>query len=550
MKLRSFYSVLVGVVLVLLLAGGLGAVWLTTGSSSAIAVQPAEVARKPSALTQPASAASALFISRQAAVVMSLLSNPEQLSEFWLADLPTAPRRTRQAELESLAQGIFAEFGLDYSRDLKAWLGDEATFAVMSADIDRDAATGLQPGYLLVLAVQNPQQAEEAVRAFWRRQAGEPVSEQVAGIQILYAEPAVKSRLASAMVGNQYVLFANDPKVLRTALNNAQVPELSLEKSFSYQQALAQATEPQAGFLFANLPELNPDLSRRLAALTQLDLSQYDSLMLGLRPTSQGLLANAVLLAATPSRANSSNLTDASALLRFIPTRSRFAIASRDLPQVWASAGKTSLDRPDWQQGLLALQQKLNLDLTESSLPDGVLQGDFVLAQVPHSGRTDDWLLVVQQSAETADAVAQLDQLAQQQGMSLGSFQLADHTIYAWTKLQPSGAPGAVSLQAEVQGLRTQTGDYALFATSLEALEQVLAETGALSASADFKVAMNQLQPPNQGYLYLDRTALEQRLQPDPLFKMLLHSLQSALMTRYGADETGERAAAFLRLVD
>jgi Protein of unknown function (DUF3352) len=347
------------------------------------------------------------------------------------------------------------------------------------------------------------------------------------------------------------VLFANDPKVLRTALNNAQVPELSLEKSFIYQQALEQLREPQVGFLFANLPELNPDWSRRLAQLTQLDLSQYDSLMLGLRPASQGLLADAILLAATPSPSGQSDSIDASSLLRFIPTRSRLAIASRDLPQVWASAGKTSLGRPDWQQGLLALQQKLGLDLTESSLPDGVLQGDFVLAQVPHSGRTDDWLLVVQQSAETPEAVAQLDQLAQRQGMSLGSFQLADHTIYAWTKLQPSGASGAVSLQAEVQGLRTQTGDYALFATSLEALEQALSETGtSLAASADFKVAMNQLQPPNRGYLYLDRISLEQRLQPDPLLKTLLHSLQSALITRYSADETGERAAAFLRLVD
>ena len=565
MKLSSFYSVLIGVVLVLLLVGGIGAVWLATGSKDAapaIAAQPTQRLQKPSStLTRPVSAASSLFISRRAAAVVSLLSNPEQLSDFWLTGLSATQRKTRQAELASLSQSLFAEFDLDYSRDLKPWLGDEATFAIMSADIDRDEETGLQPGYLLVLAVQNPQQAEESLQAFWRRQAGSDlITEQVAGIQLLSAGSSdsesedLKPRLASAMVGNHYVLFANYPKVLRTALNNAQVSELSLEKSFSYQQALEQVSEPQAGFLFVNIPELSPDLNQRLANLLQLDLSPYDSLMLGLRPASQGLLANAVLLATNPAPSESSNSSansiDASPLLRFIPTHSHFAIASRDLPQLWADSARSS--KPDWQQSLTALQQTLGLPLAEIADLQPVLQGDFGLAQVPHPGRADDWLLVVQKSPDTEAALTQLDQLAQQQGMSLGSFQLADQTIYAWTKLKPSEISGAVSLQAEVQAVRTTFGDYALFATSLEALEQALSDSSAtsLATSADFKAALNQLPPPNQGYLYLDRKALEQRLQSKPLLKTLLRSTQSALITRYGTDEIGQRAAAFLRLVD
>ena len=59
MKLRSFYSVLIGVVLVLLLVGGIGAVWLATGSKDAapaIAAQPTQRLQKPSsALTRPVS---------------------------------------------------------------------------------------------------------------------------------------------------------------------------------------------------------------------------------------------------------------------------------------------------------------------------------------------------------------------------------------------------------------------------------------------------------------------------------------------------------------
>ncbi|MBW4466449.1 MAG: DUF3352 domain-containing protein [Pegethrix bostrychoides GSE-TBD4-15B] len=559
MKLRSFYSVLVGVVLVLLLAGGIGAIWLTTGSGDiATATAPAQRSQKPpSSLTQPATNASALFISRQASLVLALLSNPEQLSDFWISGLAATQRQTRQAELASLSQAIFAEFGLDYSRDLKSWLGNQATFAVMSADIDRDPETGLQPGYLLVLAVQDPLAADASLRAFWQRQAEkELVSEQFAGVELRYVGGSdSKLNLASAIVGSQYMLFANSPKVLRAALNNAQVRELSLEQSFAYQQALEQVTEPQAGFVFVNLPELSSKQRQKLAQLSQLDLSDYDSLMLALRPVSQGLLADAVFLATHPtlSPSDAADLIDARPLLRFIPTLSHFAIASRDLTQVWHSSAEAGT--ADWQGDLRALQQKLGLNQL-GELEADFLQGDFVLAQLPHLGRADDWLLVVPQSSATSDLLTQLDQAAQQQGMSLGSFPLGEQTVYAWTKLKPSGAAGAVSLQAEVQGLRAKfesgTGDYEIFATSLEALEQALSKSDSLGSS--FKTALQQLPSPNQGYLYLDRKALERRLQtdllPNSLLKSLLHSAQSALVTRYGADEIGEHAAAFWRLVD
>lgn len=590
MKLRSFSSVLVGVALVLLLAGGVGAVWLTAGNAApelvapgiaapAIAARPRANPNSSAALTQPVSAASSLFLSRQAVAVLSLLSNPEQLSEFWLSalpgTLPAAQRQSREAELELLPQGIFAEFGLDYSRDLKSWLGDEATFAVMSADIDRDPETGLQPGYLLVLAVRDLQQAEASMQQFWQRQAGKDlVREQIAGIELLSGAAsgaAGSARLASAAVGGQYMLLANDPKVLRTALNNAQVPELSLTRSFGYQQALEQVTEPQAGFLYANLAELSPELRQRWGKLCQLDLSHYDSLMLTLRPVAQGLRAEALLLADSPvvsqpvgetagepvsPTASDRSDSDASPLLRFMPTASRLAIVSRDLPQVWASA--TQIGQPNWQQRLLELQQRLGLPSAElAGLPDAVLRSDFGLAQLPHTGRADDWLLILPQSAQTAAAVAELDRLAQQQGMSLGSFQLgdqlADQPIYAWTTLKPSGESGAVSLQAEVQALHTEihTGadnadNYALFATSLEALEQALSKQSSLAALNEAV----QMPTSSQGYLYLDRSALEQRLQPNSLLTALLHSTRSALITRYGADETSQRAAAFLRLVD
>jgi hypothetical protein len=575
MKLRSFYSALIGVVVVLLLASAAGAYWLTAGPAAPVVAKVQTVRARP---TRPTGT---MFVSRQAPVMLSLLANPEQLTDSWVAEATPARRKLLQSELEQVPQNLFSELELDYERDLKAWLGSEVTFALMSADIDRDATNGAQPGYLLVLSVDQPQQAQEAMRAFWQRRSSKNQVTQFAGIEIVTAgaEDAT-SDLTSAMVGNQYVLFANAPQVLRTALNNAQVPDLSLEKSFTYQQALEQVGasngasklekskpgEPKLGYLFADLSQTGLPLAGPLADLlpsvlpsilpstltdsaietpaleqssTQNSSIQkpqpYASLIAALRSTPIGLLADTLLVAAEPMAAPAPKLVDANALLKFVPTLSSLAVASQDLPQTWQQW--QWLLEPTWKSGLQTLQQQMGITLPETA--SSWVQGKFALAQVPHPGAASDWLLVTEQSPEFAAGLLELDQLAQAQGMSLGSFELKGRSVYAWTKLIPRGS----SLQAEVQGVRTQSGNYEVLATSLEALEQALSPNLTAFPQAQFQV-------PNQGYLYFDRRALEQAASANglKLKPNLLNGVRSALISSYGKTETGIRGTVLLNL--
>jgi hypothetical protein len=546
MKLRSFFSVLAGVVIVLLLIGTVGAYWLTARSAAQLPKQTA---------TQPTTA---MFVSRQAAAMVTLLSNPERLESFWLAETSPANRRQVQTGLRQLQQSLFANSGLDYDRDLKSWLGDEVTFALTTPDVNRDAADGLQPGYLLVLVADDPELAQESVQAFWQRRAARSlVFEQFAGVQLIHAaaKSAEQPNLTSAVVGGRYVLFANYPKVLREALNNVQVPELNLEHSFTYEQALEKFPERKLGFVFVNFAQLGTWLTDSpLAAVLEKalpdrpsDQSRYEGLVAALKPAAQGLLADTIVLATAPIQLGRGSFTAASPVLQFIPANSKLAIASRDLQATW-NQWQAQIAEP-WatrlQQPWIDLQQQWGLQFPADAF-DWV-NGEYALAQVPHSGHTD-WIFVAQRSAETGAGIEQLDQIAQQQGVSIGSLSLDDQTIYAWTKLkaQPLKNQSGATLQAEVQGVRTTVGDYEIFATSLEAMEQALAAR----STSDIKDAVSQLQTPNQGYLYLNQEPLEQLLRSIRGFelpKALSDSLRSAVVSSYGTDEAGLRGEILLQ---
>lgn len=561
MKSRSFFAILSSVVLGLVLLGAIGAYWLTASA-------PAQLPKQNDSHATPTAA---MFVPRQAAAMVSLLVNPERLESFWLAEASVTQRKSLKADLAQLQHSLFSTMGLDYERDLKAWLGDEVTFALTSPDVDRDPTNGAQPGYLLALTVQDPESAQSAVQSFWRRQVGakDLVTETFVGVPIVHANGAdstdSKSNLASATVGNQYVLFANSPKVLRSALNDVQVPALSLDSSFTYQQALEQLSGQQLGFVFANVEQLQPWFSQTFLAKTALnDLlptagQHYDSLIVTLEPDSQGILANAALLLSEPSLQSFSEaiITDASPLLRFIPSNSRFAVVSKNLSQTWKPLS-TQLQE-GWlaslpvaarvHSSLTSLQQQWGIDFAEDVF--GWVTGDYAIARIPRADRNQpDWIFVAQRSSETDSGLNRLDQIAQNQGASIGSFLLGDQKISAWTKLVTRTSPsGTAALQAEVQGVHTTVGAYELIATSLEAMQQAL-QTAQAETDPDFQAAAARLQTPNQGYLYLDQqmlAELQAQLGLAPL-KPLVNSIQSAVLSSYGRNETGLHGAVFLHL--
>ncbi|NJN31202.1 MAG: DUF3352 domain-containing protein [Synechococcales cyanobacterium RM1_1_8] len=531
---RSFPSALIAVALALLLSG-LGALWLLGAMPLGL------LGRAPGEPT------AAMFVPRQAPLMVSLVVNPDRLTQLRQLLTPPGQRRSGRAELQQLQDGLLAPADLDYRQDIQPWLGDEVTLAVTQLDLDRDPDNGEQPGYLLALATRKPQRAREFLQLYWQRRAADGTVlhlEQVSGVQMIYAEPpgtdagpsgggspassgqTSAGHFASALVGDRYVLFANQPKVLRDAINNVQVPELNLLNSPRYRQALAALTGPRLALLFANANGLGGWIEHQglTVGTRQLPGSShaqepknqglYDGLALSLGAQRRGLVGDLALLmpapGALPGAANKKDQPDAGdgpdpsprlnpdRVLQYLPSNSAIALASSHLDQFWQSTQTVLETYPAIatlaNRALGQLEAQWDINFTREIFP--WVTGEYAIGQLERPRSPSDWIFVVDRTSPDAQAgIAHLDDLARQQGYSLGNLTLADQDVTAWTRLKSESQQDSAdtALRAFVRGVHTTVGKpdrtasktntgkaasappvYEVFATSLEAMEAVL----------------------------------------------------------------------------
>ena len=609
MKFRSFVSFLSVVVLVLLLLSAGGFYWLV--ARNPLRVMSSDPQTIPGA---------ALFVPRQAPLMASLLVNPAQLETFQLAATPLADRRKVKEELDQIKQSLLVDTGLDYQRDIQPWLGQEVTLAVTALDFDHDAGNGQQPGYLAAIATEDPQQSREFLELFWQKRAiagSDLVFEQYKGVKIIAARPpagdsdkgtttrrpkppnyrlqlqspqpltapAPTPTLASAAVGDRFILFANHPKVLRAAINNVQAPDLSLEQSKVFHQAIESLTQQRVGLTYIDLSKLAQLLSRELPTATLAQRTEVtkpttsgdalpplkQTLVAGFALNQQGLLAETALLspdAPDGTATLSPSLAQPVGALQYVPSSSAFAASGTHLDQLWErlitglAPYKTASQLIN--QPLQALQDRWQLDL-----PNDIFQwvnGEYALAMLPPETMSangtlqPDWVFAAERLATDAaqHAIAHLDELAKQQGLTVGPLTIGDRTVSAWTRLTAAKASlQPLNLQASVQGVHASVGNYELFTTSVAAMDNALKATkSSLTTVQPFEQSTTFLLKPNHGYLYLDwdasRPILEQQF---PVLKVLelagkpfFSRLRSFTLSSYGAQSGIQRGGALIQL--
>ncbi len=600
MKSRSFFLGLAVTVVALLLVAAVGISWVA--------------AQSPLRLLQGgklSSPAAAMFVPKQAPGMVSLLVKPDRLEAFRLAVAAPGERRRARAELETIKQTLLAGQGVDYDADVKPWLGDEITVAVTSADIDRDSANGLQPGYLLAAATQDPQRAKEFLQVFWQKRAiagTNLIFEQYSGVNLIYGgakqgtgtgngetgqqpksadstasdvspEPATPaSTLTSAVVGDRFVLFTNSPKVLRDAINNVQAPDLSLSSSRVYRQALERLPDRQIGVTFVNLPQLgrwlgNSELTGKTTADGK-DARLFDSLVAGLELSRQGVLAETALLAAPGQTlaATQPALTQPVDALQFLPAGTPVAASGQNLHQLWAelTSGLSNYGVLSalLNQPIATLEGRWGVTFADDLV--NWVDREFALGLVPQPTGDPEWVFVAEKSAATEPALDHLDAIAQQHGLSLGPVALGSQNALTWAKLSTTNQRNKKAptlLQADVEGVRTSVNNYEIFATSVTAMEQALAISPqpskkaaqkSLLRSPAFRHAIAPISPRNDGYLYIDWQSIKQPLeQRIPALKLaelagkpFFDHLRSLTISSYGSEANVRRGAVFVQLKD
>ncbi|MEO1621601.1 MAG: DUF3352 domain-containing protein, partial [Cyanobacteria bacterium J06632_3] len=488
---------------------------------------------------------------------VSLLTRPEKLLAVQQALSSADQRQIARDEFSQLKQTLLDTTGLDYDRDLLPWMGEEITFSVISADLDADKRNGQQPGYLLAIEIapERDQQAQEFLQLFWQQQAlagRPPQSQQISGARVLFASPAGRQDLtaATALLGNQFVLFANDVQVLRRSIRSAQTAQ-NLAQNRGYRQAVEQLPKSRVALAYVNQAYLDQSY------FAPLERSQYAAVGMGV--TRAGLVVNAHLFPAEAISAKgmsgqerfdrrnapSAVTTD---VLGYVPAGSSFALVSQDVSRL-----ETVLPESRFPAGILPdflqLRSTDEKAQTASSFLSpslwSWLKDDYALARI---GR--DWILVTKQNQ---DDIEGLDQAAQSMGYSVVPVDIGDRSATAWTRFKVrSGRAAANRLETELMGLHVQMEDYELFTSSLSAMDSALsAPERSLQAAERFTNAIAPLPSSQAGYIYFDWDGLTPILSKAfPAFSLFQSTARPLLahIDTVAATQTDKLVTLFVQL--
>ncbi|MBE9199360.1 MULTISPECIES: DUF3352 domain-containing protein [unclassified Nodularia (in: cyanobacteria)] len=511
-------------------------------------------------LASTSSPNAAIFVSKLAPVTVSLLTNPERLQSL-----------ERQGELSQLKTSLLAKSGINYKQDIQPWLGNEITLSVTTVDIDRDAENGRQPGYLMALATDKPEKSREFLDLLFSRRvlAGANLAvEEYEGVKLISDSQPQPDSLAGAVVDG-FVLFANDRSVLRDAINNVQAPDLNLSSSSQYQKATQQLPKASLATAFLNLPAV--------AEWQGLELPEaiFHSQIISLSLNSKGLLAETNFLTDSEIIPASAPLSQTVKALEYIPDAAGLVISSShldnlgksDLAQLWTQV-KTALSGSGTDaistlvKPLAEVQKSQGINLAEDIF--NWVKGEYALAVLPHAGEgAAGWVFVVEKLEDVPEGISRLDAIASSRGLSISSFNLNQQKIFAWTELNAvsketeTKASPAFAIEAKVQGVHTTLGNYEIFASNLETLNEVITtKKGSLISDDNFQDSIATIPQPNQGYVYLDwtksKTLLERQLPilqlVEVVGKPFFQNLRSLTISSYGHEKGLLKGGILFRL--
>lgn len=494
---------------------------------------------------------------------------PERSPFFVALQTPNAiPTAGSPSSLSQWPQALLATAGVDYTRDIRPCVNEELAFGLAGPVRDHD--------YLFAWSTHNAKESQSCVEKLWQQQvrAGQPLSfEQYSGVSLISTElshvqslPAGISglkpfeSLATAIVGDRYILLANSASVLKSAIESQQ----NLTTNVDYHRAIANLQQaPRDVVIYADLSAFSRSTP------------PYRALAVQMGQTRQGILAETVLVADSERQRTlvAPAVTAPLTALNYVPASSPLVASGVNLQQLWNQVnsdlkGYDALDQ--WVHRLLKQSgDKWAVNLSRDIFP--AVTGEYAVAMLPSTDPFTatqasflgaDWLFIHDRTDRNQKLTDVLNKTAQQQNIGVIPYALDDHQVSTWAHLVPSTSDSTRSsntmvLTAEVTGAFATEAEHKILATSLDALKQGLAGNS-FAKQKEFQAALSALAEPNQGYIYLDwpvlRPLLERKItklrQLEPLIAPWSQTLTSITATNYGETPTVQRSQFLLRFSD
>ncbi|BBL86091.1 hypothetical protein PMYN1_Chma282 (chromatophore) [Paulinella micropora] len=217
MKARAFLLAILATALILL-SLGLGGWWMIL-QSSVLRLQGQQ-------LHIPAAAR---FIPRTALMSFHCLTTPEWPVNYARAVALPGQRNRVEETITTIRDEIFLLAGLDYSHELKNWVGNEISFALLPSSDGND-----EGGWLLALSSRDFEASRRFLQRFWetRRVSNSSITiSNYRGIGVINGQSSLhgqKNKLfATALIDNTLLLIASSPSILQEALDVSEIDELN-----------------------------------------------------------------------------------------------------------------------------------------------------------------------------------------------------------------------------------------------------------------------------------------------------------------------------------
>jgi hypothetical protein len=306
---------------------------------------------------------------------------------------------------------------------------------------------------------------------------------------------------------------------------------------------------------------------------------KYESQIIALELNRKGLLAETALIAAPDQEISppAPALSQTVGALKYIPAATSLSISgsdlsrleNTDLSQLWQQVSTELSGSGDGassrlvNQPLAKLQARWGIDLPKDIF--SWVQGEYALGLLPRADQTTPDLIFVAEKSDAAEqGISHLDAIAQQQGLSITPLPLENQKVSAWTQLTTAPASSSdsdrasITLKAKVQGVHATVGNYEIFTTSVEAMDEALKtpSKNSLVDNRQFQASIDAIPKPNAGYAYLDWTASKTIVERQlPILKLIevagkpfFSNLRSLTLSSYGSEKGVLKGGIFFRL--
>lgn len=411
------------------------------------------------------------FIAKQAPLVASILVNPDRLALATRLATPPGERRQLRKEWQQWQSLLKQNWLIDYDRFIRPWLGHELTLAVTTPDLDRDTSNGFQPGYLLAMSMGDERLAQKYLEKFWQNLASQGANllfEQHEGIPLITTETIPS--LSGAVLGN-YALFANDAKVIRNAINDLQVSDLSLANFPRYRTTIDRLGQKRIGLAYINLAELGTWGREEGFLGNALGELPNASLAIGFSIKGKALQGETLLVGDRPWLETVNATTKPNPLVGLLPPHATVFVG-HDLQQTWEQLRSALTPYPGLQKlaqtSLEKLADSIGFDLEADIL--SWVRGDYALGILP--GQEFAWLLLAENTKDgnIQPALDRLDRQAQER-LTVGKIKVEEQELTVWTNLQASDP---TIVKGAVQAVHGSTDRVVGFASSVPALISAL----------------------------------------------------------------------------